>query len=285
MNLTKEDKLFLELYSDSEYQKPSVTVDSVIFRLFDEPSNNYRKLPEKKLQVFLTNRTNPPFKNKFSIIGTFIDLGFEVAESAKLCVQKKVGLTQAYNEQLFTFGEKMRDPRNRVISVSYLFLTNQKQNLSNGEWFDVELKKVKTTAEHKHTVTNFELILTNQNHTLINTLELDVDNISTISPKKITLTNTPLAFDHAKMIFYAIFRLRNKLEYTDIIFNMLEEKFTLTELKKSYETILDEKLLDANFRRKTTKLVTPLNEFTSGKGHRTSQLFVKNKNWNKLNLD
>ena len=49
--LSKEDIKFLELYSDSEYQKPSVTVDAVIFRLKTIPQDNYRKLPQKKLQV------------------------------------------------------------------------------------------------------------------------------------------------------------------------------------------------------------------------------------------
>ena len=71
-------------------------------------------------------------------------------------------------------------------------------------------------------------------------------------------------------------RLKNKLEYTDIIFNLLPEKFTLTELKNCYEEILGTKLLDANFRRKTAGLVVPLNEFTQDKGHRPSQLFKHN---------
>ena len=53
MELTNEDKKFLELYSDSEYDKPSVTVDAVILRIKSIESSNYRKLPEKKLQVFM----------------------------------------------------------------------------------------------------------------------------------------------------------------------------------------------------------------------------------------
>ena len=47
------DKNFKELHSDSKYEKPSVTVDAVIFRIASQENNNYRKLPEKKLQVFL----------------------------------------------------------------------------------------------------------------------------------------------------------------------------------------------------------------------------------------
>ena len=62
--LSKDDKSFLALYSDSEYEKPSVTVDAVIFRIKSEENQNYRKLPEKKLQVFLTKREFSPFKNQ-----------------------------------------------------------------------------------------------------------------------------------------------------------------------------------------------------------------------------
>lgn len=53
MRISEEDKKFLELYSDSEYEKPSVTVDAVILRLVDKDSNNYRKLPEKNCRFIL----------------------------------------------------------------------------------------------------------------------------------------------------------------------------------------------------------------------------------------
>ena len=129
--LNDEDKKFLELYSDSEYQKPSVTVDGVIFRIVSVQSLNYRKLPDKKLQVFLSKRRYSPFKDKFGVIGTFIDLNHELNETMKLCVKNKVNLQNYYFEQLFTFGEKSRDPRSRVLSVSYLLLTNSKEKLEN----------------------------------------------------------------------------------------------------------------------------------------------------------
>ena len=78
MRISEEDKKFLELYSDSEYEKPSVTVDAVILRLVDKDSNNYRKLPEKKLQVYLMKRKYPPFKDCYSVVGTFIDLNLSL---------------------------------------------------------------------------------------------------------------------------------------------------------------------------------------------------------------
>ncbi|MBQ7307938.1 MAG: ADP-ribose pyrophosphatase, partial [Clostridia bacterium] len=75
--MSNNDKEFLSLYSDSIYEKPSVTVDAVIFRIKTKKSENYRKLAQKKLQVFLSKRTYPPFKDYFGVIGTFIDLNYE----------------------------------------------------------------------------------------------------------------------------------------------------------------------------------------------------------------
>ena len=96
MELTNEDKKFLELYSDSEYEKPSVTVDAVILRIKSIESSNYRKLPEKKLQVYLTKREYSPYKGINSIVGTFINLEHELSQTMKLCVKNKVNLDNYY---------------------------------------------------------------------------------------------------------------------------------------------------------------------------------------------
>lgn len=287
--LTEEDKKFLLMYSDSEYQKPSVTVDAVVFRLSETKSQNYRKLPQKKLQVYLTQRAYPPFKNKYSVIGTFIDLNFELGKTMKLCVKKKVNLQNFYFEQLYTFGEKTRDPRTRVLSTSYMLLTNQEEKLENGEWFDLNLSE--TILQNTRSNNGFEfekqvnLFLSNQNNTLENILNVKIAKENLQETKTVTIQKSCLAFDHAKIIYYALERLKNKLEYTDIIFNLLPKYFTLTELKNCYEVILGEKLLDANFRRKTAKLVVPTQDYITGKGHRSSQLFTHNPFWNINNLD
>ena len=271
--LSKDDKKFLELYSDSEYEKPSVTVDAVVFRLASKPQQNYRKLPEKKLQVLLIKREYPPFKNKYSVPGTFIDLNFELSKSMELCLNKKVGLTNYYMEQLFTFGEKSRDPRTRVISTSFMILTNPTSEITNGKWFDIDVKEIKSNNE----IQKKEMILTlkKENEILNSKIQISLKTNGISEQKNVELTENSLAFDHAKIIFYAYERLKNKLEYTDIIFNLMPKKFTLTELKMSYETILKTPLLDANFRRKIQGKVNPIDDFESGQGHRKSQYFIK----------
>lgn len=287
--LSEEDKKFLELYSDSIYEKPSVTVDSVIFRIKSEDSKNYRKLPEKKLQVFLTKRNYSPYKNNFAIIGTFVDLKYELMDTMKLCVKNKIGLEKFYFEQLFTFGDKSRDPRTRVLSVSYLLLTNNDVELKNGEWFDVLLTENESNLNHTENgytlVKKYNITLSNNNTILKNTIEIKNEKIGLTEKKDVKILETSLAFDHIKIIYYALERLKNKLEYTDIIFNMLPKEFTLTELKQCYELILREHLLDANFRRKISKMVFPINKYDEAKGHRTSQLFIHNPNWISVDLD
>ena len=72
-----------------------------------------------------------------------------------------------------------------------------------------------------------------------------------------------LAFDHAKILAYAVERLRNKLEYTTVGFQLLPEKFSLSELQEVYEAILGKKLDKRNFRRKLAllKILKPTSEY------------------------
>lgn len=288
VKISSEDKKFLELYSDSEYEKPSVTVDAVIFRMIDKESKNYRKLPEKKLQVLLLNRKYSPFKDFYAVPGTFIDLNTNLATTMQLCVKNKVGIDNYYYEQLFTFGDKQRDPRTRVLSVSYMLLTSKEEKITNGEWFDINFEEKQTKQKILENGYNHEkevyLTLSNYDTTLKNTIKVKVKKKNLEQSKEVDIISSSLAFDHIKLVYFALERLKNKLEYTDIAFNLLPKKFTLTELKNCYEEILGTKLLDANFRRKTSHLVSPLNEFTEDQGHRPSQLFKHNPNWNQDNL-
>lgn len=84
----------------------------------------------------------------------------------------------------------------------------------------------------------------------------------------------PLAFDHDKILAYALERLQNKLEYTTVGFQLLPEKFTLTELQAVYEAILGKSLDKRNFRRKLSllKVLKSLPEYRRD-GRRPAQLY------------
>jgi 8-oxo-dGTP diphosphatase len=77
-----------------------------------------------------------------------------------------------------------------------------------------------------------------------------------------------LAFDHNEIITYALRRLRYKLEYTAVAFELLPADFTLTELQKTYEIILGEELDKRNFRRRILDfgIIEPTLHSRSGEG-------------------
>jgi 8-oxo-dGTP diphosphatase len=83
-----------------------------------------------------------------------------------------------------------------------------------------------------------------------------------------------LAFDHRKIVEYAHQRIRNKLDYTNVGFELLPDKFTLTELQLVHEAILGESLDKRNFRRKTILkgIVKPTKELQST-GRKPAQLY------------
>ena len=89
-----------------------------------------------------------------------------------------------------------------------------------------------------------------------------------------------LAYDHKKIISYALERLRAKVGYTNIVYGLLPREFTLSDLQKVYEIILAKKLDKRNFRKKALSigLVSPVSAKRMG-AHRPARLykFVKNR--------
>jgi 8-oxo-dGTP diphosphatase len=85
----------------------------------------------------------------------------------------------------------------------------------------------------------------------------------------------PLAFDHPRILEYALERLRTKLEYTTVGFQLLPKKFTLTQLQRVYETILGRDLDKRNFRRKMLllRILKPLNEWAREGPSRPAQVY------------
>ena len=98
--------------------------------------------------------------------------------------------------------------------------------------------------------------------------------------KWFSLQNLPeVAFDHKKILEYALKRLRWKLDYTTVAFSLLPEKFTLTQLQDIYEIIFNKKLDKRNFRKKIKILDIVKETLKSQKdvSHRPAKLYTKNK--------
>jgi 8-oxo-dGTP diphosphatase len=85
-----------------------------------------------------------------------------------------------------------------------------------------------------------------------------------------------LAFDHSRILEYAVERLRNKLEYTTVGFQLLPKEFTLTQLQRVYEAILGRRLDKRNFRRKMELLgiLAPLKKQVREGRNRPAQLYA-----------
>lgn len=117
------------------------------------------------------------------------------------------------------------------------------------------------------------LVNINKNETIKYKIKKVLKEKTTDKFKYEVIENDKLAFDHALVITSGILRLKNKIEYTDIVFNMMPEYFTLGELQQVYEVILGKKLLDPAFRRIIANKVEKTNKMKTGQGHRPSVLF------------
>lgn len=289
--LTEEQ--FLTAYDESIYERPSVTVDMLIFTVTDEERKNYRKLQEKVLRILMIKRGDHPYIGQWALPGGFVkmDEGLEKAALRKL--KEETNIDGIYVEQLYTWGDINRDPRTRVISASYMSLVDSSAldikasvDEDDAKWFTVSCKlyqEQKTVTEKGYILQRlFKLSLANDEEDLsamvkiVKTVEGKITKI-----EREVVESNGIAFDHAKIIEYGIDRLRNKIEYTDIAFNLMPEYFTLTELQQVYEIVLDSELLKANFRRKTAHMVIETNEYTKDAGHRPSKLFRFNPDWAK----
>ncbi|MBW9256061.1 MAG: NUDIX hydrolase [Candidatus Thiodiazotropha sp. (ex. Lucinisca nassula)] len=94
------------------YPHPAVTTDVVLFTIQMDT-----------LSVLLIERKNPPFQGMWALPGGFLDISEDLEACAKRELQEETGIEGIYLEQLGTFGTPQRDPRERVISVTYFALS------------------------------------------------------------------------------------------------------------------------------------------------------------------
>ncbi|QUL57798.1 NUDIX hydrolase [Paenibacillus tritici] len=283
---------FLENYNAGSYERPSVAVDMLIFTVMEQEQNNYRKLAEKSLQLLLIQRGEHPFLGEWALPGGFVGIGESVEEAARRELYSETNIDNIYMEQLYTWGDVHRDPRMRVISCSYMALVDRKalsvqagDDAAAAAWFEVSYLILDTSREVLEQGIRQE--------TLVEiTLQSDEEKLSGVVKLTETIQghvrqmnreivrSSCFSFDHLLMVQYAIERLRGKVEYTDIVFNLMPPMFTLSELQRVYEIILGKDLLAAAFRRKIAERVIETEESTRDAGHRPSKLYRYNVEWN-----
>jgi 8-oxo-dGTP diphosphatase len=117
-----------------QYPHPAVTTDVALFTL-----------REQQLQLLLIKRGNEPHAGSWALPGGFLEIDEDLEECAKRELEEETGISGVYLEQLYTFGNPKRDPRERVISVTYYALTpsNRLQlkassDAADAAWFSLE---------------------------------------------------------------------------------------------------------------------------------------------------
>jgi len=138
---------FLDHYDPTIFDRPSTSVDTVIFTVFDG-----------QLQVLIVKRTNYPFKNQWALVGGFIDLENDetLEDTAKRKLEEKTGVKTPYLEQCFTIGNKQRDPRGwSVTTVYFALLPHNKIQLMKGaneiKWSPIMNNQVQELLAFDHT--------------------------------------------------------------------------------------------------------------------------------------
>lgn len=228
-------KIEVILMSIHDFEKPSLTTDIVLLRVADKVSDNKRKNSEKELQVLLIKRKEEPCKDCYSLPGGFVNIDEPIYVNVRRKLYEKTEVSGDFYIEQLYTWGEL-DRDSRGRVISVSYL-----GLCNNETYT-------------------EKFITNEWLNVYEVLEGKYGD---------------LAFDHKQIIEYALERIKGKIEYTDIAFNLLPEKFTLSECKAVYELILGKTLL--NFKRGVAEYIEPLNEYQEGKQFRPAQLFKVNK--------
>jgi len=195
---------------------------------------------EGELKVLLIERNQYPFKDWWALPGFFVEKDETIDEAVQRILFEHTGLRGIYMEQLYTFGDLKRHPQGRIITVAYYAL--------------LRLEDVKTEPSPQT-----DYVKRAEWHSLSDL------------PK--------LAFDHQYIIDKSMAKVQRKISYSAIAFELLPEKFTLTQLQQLYEAIWGRKLDKRNFRKKMLSydILKELPEFQKGVSYRAARLYRLDK--------
>lgn len=192
-----------------------------------------------ELKILLIERNEDPFKDWWALPGNLVGETESLDQSASRILHELTGLSNIYMEQYYTFGEVDRHPQGRVITVAYYAM------LRLGG--DKALKPLTSYAKKAQWVNVREL------------------------PK--------LAFDHQHIFDKGLEKIKRRIKHLPIAFELLPEKFTLTQVQNVYELILGKKLDKRNFRKKILSfgVLKELDEKQKGVSFRAATLYKFDK--------
>ncbi|MCP5059283.1 MAG: NUDIX domain-containing protein [bacterium] len=232
-----EEHEFLAAYDATEFDRPSLAVDVAILTVIGGG-----------LEVALVERAEHPNKGHWALPGGFVRMDESLDRAATRVLTEKAGLADVYLEQLYTFGDPGRDPRTRVVSVGYYAL--------------VDHARLATSQDSNLTFGRIDV-------------PWEGETGGPVEARSPQGQDMPLAFDHADILGMAVKRIRGKLDYTPIGFQLLAETFTLRRLQDVHETILGRTLNKDSFRRRmlASGLLEATGERETEVGHRPAELY------------
>ncbi len=207
-------------------------------------------LVEDQLHTLLIRRLEAPFKGAWMLPGGVVQGKESLLKAAERVLRDKAGLSGVYLEQLFTYSDPARDPRDRAISIAHMALVNQER---------------------------FQALRPLGQETTVARIQVPWEG-ETGGPVRVqsrTGDELPLAFDHAQMVGLAVKRIRGKLDYTPVGYQLLPEAFTLSQLQRVHEAILARLLNKDSFRRRmlASGELEPTGESQSEVDHRPAALY------------
>lgn len=202
-SLGQTEEEFLKEYDSSKYKKPSVTTDNVIF---------YVK--ENNIEVLLIKRGNHPDINKWAFPGGFIEMDENLEVAALRELKEETNLEGIEFEQLHTFGDVDRDKRDRIITVVYFAVIEEKKKAVAGDdagdakWFSLDYEKIGIENSGEYIL---DIKLKKDDIELNPQIRVSESKGKYIAKKKYTqIKNDNMAGDHGKVLAVALEKFLEK---------------------------------------------------------------------------
>ncbi len=233
------ERRFLQEYDETRYRHPSVAVDLVLMTVADGT-----------LSALLQQRADHPERGKWALPGGFVGIEESLDDAARRIARDKAHVRGAYLEQLYTFGAVKRDPRTRVITVAYFGLLPA-----------VQFEKAAAAASDLAAM-RLATAWSGESGGPAQAFGKDGKPLA-------------LAFDHADILGLAVKRLRGKLDYSRVGFELLPKHFTLRELQDIHEAILGLRFNKPAFRRRMLDkgILEPTGLHEQGATYRPAELY------------
>lgn len=215
---------------------PTIAESIKFFKTAFSVDNVIFGFDNSNLKVLLISRALDPYKDHLALPGDLVYPNEDLETATGRVLTEMTGLNNVYLEQVKTFGAVDRHPLGRVITVAYFSLIKKE---------DINLVSTSDVA-----------------------ISADWHDVSEVLQGE-------LAFDHKEILKACFNRLKETVRTRPIGFELLPEKFTLTELQQLYESILEKDLDKRNFRKKvlSTGVLRDLGEIQKGVSHRPARLY------------